>query len=75
MIAEAWYVETGGSKVTLTDRDGVPLHDKRGKPYSQDLNGVDARKIAGRLLKDLHYSKNNRSNFNRPLHYPRIGIA
>lgn len=63
-----WYVED----------ETVTLCDERGKPdgNSQRLSrGDDPRVIAKRLKRNAWHRENERSAFNRPLRYPRSGLA
>ena len=74
-VEEGHYTNDDG-EVTLVTHAGLPLHDRKGKAFSRKLEPAeDAHQIAGRLLKQYRESKNNRSRFNRPLHYPKQSIV
>jgi len=67
-----------GDVLTMTDEKGKPATDPSGKTYSQKLDGESPRIIAARLTKKLRLAfrgKAGNSDFNRPLIYPKIGIA
>ena len=56
------------------------VHDRYGKSYSQKLEaGQDPHVIAGRLTKTFRSArrgdKDRVSGFNRPIHYPKLGIV
>jgi hypothetical protein len=78
VCAEGAYIVTDG-KVTLTDREGKPVRDPNGKPYSQPLKeGENPRVIAGRLTKRFRSvlrGKPGVSGFSSPINYPRIVVA
>jgi len=59
------------------DRPGRQAACLRGQTYSQKLDGESPRLIAARFAKTIHFaSRSGRmADFNRPLHYPKIGIA
>jgi hypothetical protein len=71
--------------VSLTDESGVPLRrgstvtarNTKGKdtPTWAAPAGNDPRAVAGRLLHQRFSSEKSGSDFNRPLHYPKLGIA
>jgi hypothetical protein len=73
--------------VSLTDESGTPLRrdggstvttrNTKGKdaPTWSAPAGNDPRAVAGRLLHQKFSSIKSGSDFNRPLHYPKIGIA
>jgi hypothetical protein len=58
----------------MTDQDGKPLVDPYGKTRSQKLDGESPRTIAARMTRAIA-SGSQRSAFNRPLNYPKIGLA
>ena len=71
VVDEAWFI-TKGDVVQLTDRDGVPLH---GDGNKRTLGpGETPRECAVQLLrgKSMHRAS---KPFNRPLRYPKIGMA
>ena len=63
--------------LTMTDKDGKPVVDLQGKTYSQRLDGP--RIIAARMTKKIRLELRGKSGkvagFNRPLVYPKIGVA
>ena len=61
--------------VTMTDQSGKPLADPYGKTYTAALDGESPRTIAARMVRGIEAAKPRRSNFNRPLNYPKIGLA
>jgi hypothetical protein len=74
-VEDGWYVESDGA-VTLTTRNGTPLHDRRGKQYSAKLKpGDDPRSIAGKLTREWTSAKRRGSSFSRPLRYQNLGIV
>ena len=78
-VAEGQYLFEAGT-VTLTDHAGTPVRDQHGKSYSQKLEaGQDPHVIAGRLTKRFRSArrgdKDRASGFNRPIHYPKLGIV
>ena len=70
-VAEAWYVADGNT-VQLTDRDGHPLPGDDNRRRLKD--GQTARECAVGLLRSKSMHRASRP-FNRPLRYPRIGMA
>jgi hypothetical protein len=70
-VDEAWFV-VKGDVVQLTDRDGVPLHGD-GNKCKLEPNET-ARECAVRLLRSKSMHRASKS-FNRPLRYPKIGMA
>ena len=74
-VEEGHYTNDDG-EVTLVSPAGLPLLDRKGKAFSRKLEQAeDPHQIAGRLLKQYRESKNKGSRFNRPLNYPKLGIA
>ena len=73
-VEEGQYTFEDGV-VTLVNHDGVPIHDRYGKPYEKKLPPLgDAHVIAGRLAKEAwHTCGGGKRDFNRPIHYPRNG--
>jgi hypothetical protein len=76
--------------VTLTSEDGTPLKRGSNQTLTTRtikgardvplwsaavLAGHDARMVAGRLLHSKVSSEKSGSDFNRPLHYQKMGIA
>jgi hypothetical protein len=71
LVDEAWYVADGNT-VQFTDRDGNSLHgDHTRRPIGP---GETARESAARLLRTRSMHRASRP-FNRPLRYPKIGMA
>jgi hypothetical protein len=66
-VEAAFYFVAGGV-LTMCDHDGKPT----GKTRRLE-DGDDERRIAGRLK--LEAWRGSTSDFNRPLSYPRAGIA
>jgi len=65
--------------LTMTDKDGKPVVDLQGKTYSQRLDGENPRIIAACMTKKIRLELRGKSGkvagFNRPLVYPKIGVA
>jgi hypothetical protein len=66
--AEPAFYFVVDSVLTICDRQGKPA----GKTHRLAA-GDDERRIAGRLA--LQASRGSTSDFNRPLNYPRTGLA
>jgi hypothetical protein len=74
-VSQAYFVEEGG-KVTLTDRDGRPVHDPEGRDCSRALAKNDsAHQVAALLLRNFRTKvRGDRvSGFDGPLTYPKLG--
>jgi hypothetical protein len=71
MIEEAWFV-TKDDVVQFTDRDGHPLPGDENRRRLKD--GQTARECAVQLLRSKSMHRAGRP-FNRPLRYPKIGMA
>lgn len=64
--------------VTLTDLAGEPVRDDSGRTYTKKLEPLeDAHLIAGRLTKQFRKAirGDNKSGFDGPLNYPKLGIV
>jgi hypothetical protein len=72
-VAEGRYTWEDGV-VTLVSPAGVPLTDRKGKPYEKKLtDGEDPYVIGRRLTKQRHHDYNgSKSDFWRPLTYKTI---
>jgi hypothetical protein len=73
-VAQAYYI-VKDNRVTLTDRDGITLHDPEGGDYSRTLNeGDNPRQVAGRLLRSFRtkFKGERVRGFDGPLHYEPI---
>jgi hypothetical protein len=74
-VAIAYYVISDDkTKVTLTDRTGLMLHDAEGKECSRTLaKGDNPHQVAALLLRGFRTKvRGDRvSGFDRPLNYPR----
>ena len=78
-VVEGAFV-TDGNTVTLTDRTGNPVRDQHGKLYTRKIaNGDSPKTIAARMTKDFRSmlrGKDGRvSGFDRPIQYPKFGMA
>jgi hypothetical protein len=78
-VVEGAYV-VGDGAVVLTDRDGVPVRDERGKSYRHVLEPHDhPRAIAARLTKQfrsaLRGNDQRRDGFSGPIRYPKIKVV
>jgi hypothetical protein len=71
VIDEAWFI-TKDDVVQLTDRDGVPLHGDGNKRKLEP--NETARECAVQLLRSKSMHRASKA-FNRPLRYPKIGMA
>jgi hypothetical protein len=72
-VSQAYFVEEGG-KVTLTDRDGRPVHDPEGRDCSRTLAESDnPDQVAALLLRNLRTKvRGDRvAGFDRPIVYPK----
>lgn len=69
-----------GDVLTMTDQDGNPVIDHQGKTFSQKLDG-ESLHIAACMTKKIRLALQGKSRpgqvagFNRPLVYPKVGIA
>ena len=73
-VEEGYYLREG-NVVSLVSHAGVPVR-RNGKTYSKTLgSGEDPHQIAGRLLKELYQSRREKNWFNRPINYPKLGLA
>jgi hypothetical protein len=72
-VAEGRYTWEDGV-VTLVNDDGVPMTDRKGKPYEKKLTAQeDPHTIAGRLAKQrFHDQGGGKKDFWRPLNYKPI---
>jgi hypothetical protein len=70
-IEEAWAVEVDG-KVHLCTQDGTLLHGDGNKRKLEP--NETARECAARLLRSKSMHRASKP-FNRPLRYPKIGMA
>jgi hypothetical protein len=77
-VAEGRYIEADGM-VTLTDRDGKPVRDDRGKMYSYKLkDGDNPHAIAGRLTKEFRLALRGEkpsTGFSSPINYPNTKVV
>jgi hypothetical protein len=75
-IAPGHYIVADGV-VTLTDQAGVPIASGRMQlGYSSKVGDEEVSdQVAKRLLWRHHRTTKSGSDFNRPLTYPKIGIA
>ena len=64
--------------LTMTDSKGAPVRSYGGDKYEQKVaEGDNVMLIAQRLTMKIHLSRsgNDMASFNRPLVYPKIGLA
>jgi hypothetical protein len=71
------YYTVAKGVLTMVDGDGAPVRRWRdGELYTHRLQrGEDPCVIAGRLTRDIRASLRGGSDFNRPLVYPKVGVA
>jgi hypothetical protein len=76
VVEGAYLIEDGA--VLLTDRDGTPVRDERGKFYRHLLEPNDnPRAIAARMTKEFRSmlrgkDGGRRDGFSGPIHYPKV---
>jgi hypothetical protein len=74
-VAEGFYFVENGV-LTMTDRDGVPLHDENnGRQIAMRLLPGEDEKVAAKKLTLQQYRAANRdemAGFSRPLRYQRL---
>ena len=77
-VAEGMYIVADGV-VTLTDRDGNPATDERGRKYTHKLReGENAKVIAGRMTRELRSALRGNAptqGFAGPIDYPKFNGA
>jgi hypothetical protein len=75
--ATVGYYVVEGNLLTMTYGDGKPFRGRSGEKITHKLNpGDDPTVIAKRLTLQIHRaSRGDGMNFNRPLVYPKIGLA
>jgi hypothetical protein len=72
------YYKLEGDMLTMTDGSGVPIRRRSGDVVRQKLQpGDDAVLISKRLTLSIYRMAQGDgvAGFNRPLNYPRVGIA
>ncbi|MFY9953780.1 hypothetical protein [Bradyrhizobium sp.] len=68
-------VEIGFYKIT---KSMIAMCDEDGRPTGKRLAlgpGDDPKRIASKLLREQSLRRGGESDFNRPLNYPRSGVA
>lgn len=71
------YYVLDGDQLTMTDSQGAAVRSRFGEKYTHTLEpGQDASQIARRFTLKIHrMAVGSGSDFNRPLVYPRYGVA
>ena len=69
-VESSYYVINDGT-VTLVEQNGIPVD--RHKLSRKLRPGEDARAVACALTRQ-RYSRGPGGDFNRPLHYPKVGF-
>ena len=76
-VTVGYYVMKDGL-LTMTDSKGAPVRSYGGDKYEKKIEEDDIVKlIAQRLTMKIHLARvgNEMANFNRPLNYPKNGVA